>query len=393
MKKKYKLLLLIFALPSLLALIAFIPGIAFLYAAGERAAPRQISKMLVENQSCLYERTSLLSADIREYKFEQYAAMKPPVVAVGSSRSNQFKQRYFNAPFFTFSGAVDNIFDVDETLRKLLALHKPEFIILQLDYRWFNREYQKAGLSKTQHIYEVLWSRLSQAYEPYMWMREGKLSREEYHDILAHPYKDIEQCRIGFRTRKEGRGYGRDGSYFYGDTYTSAPSKEDFEEVINGEFQSGGAPGDVAKERLDEFASAIKRIEDNNIPYLVVLPPLSPTAYVLLEEHQPQVIEYLAELNSALSRIMPHLYDLHDPAIIQTSDCEFINKSHGGEITYARLLKKLGAAAEVLQAYLDMNSINEVLENQKDHSVSSQILAQYMAGAHEADFLDLGCEK
>lgn len=397
MKSLYRLFLVYFSIPVLAAFLVALPNLVFFAQVGERANGAQIAHMLAENKQCLYGRASLLAAAEPAFKFEQYGLLKPQIVAVGSSRSMQFVQDYFMVPFFTFGGVNHTVDDVIRTVDQAMAAHKPDFIILQLDYWWFNTAYTHGTQQKRRSVQDVVSTYFKQVFEPYFWVHEGKITPDDYRGGIARSYRAAVPCRIGLNARKNSEGYEKDGSYFYGSGYMTPNEAKGFEnnndDIDRGRFFYGGAPDAFAADRLERLHDLLRKLDDAGVAYAIVLPPVAPDIYQRLREKQPDNIAFIAAVAARLKTLGADVYDFQDPANLKASNCEFVDEVHGGQIAYARILAAM-TTIPALRPYLAQETIARDIKAYTGHTVSGERLLRYMDdGAKETDFLNLGCRK
>ena len=274
-------------MPTVLVGILYLPYQLLLFQTNERAHPAFIAQELVSKNNCIFGRATLLGTQTKDFKPLQYVKLMPDVVIVGSSRSMQFKSKYFNKPSFTFGGAVHNIDQYSSVISNILETHKPKAIILQIDYWWFNPKYLIGVEEKRQHIYKRFRDSIKLSFEPYIWVFEGKLSLSQLIDA-AIGLRSPENCQIGLMGRLQHKGYMRDGSYFYGIEYTEFRKDRGFSSAIKaidyGTFQSGGEPNKISERRLEILIKTLATLDQNDVDYIIVFPPLAPTVYKHIEK-------------------------------------------------------------------------------------------------------------
>ena len=78
-----------------------------------------------------------VSQDFVDYKLQLYAALRPDIAAVGSSRVMQFRGAWFRRPFCNMGGVAGNLAVLRSTVDAMLRLHRPRAVILGLDFWWF----------------------------------------------------------------------------------------------------------------------------------------------------------------------------------------------------------------------------------------------------------------
>ena len=80
-----------------------------------------------------------------EYKLTVTRQVRPQVVVLGSSRALGFQGRYFKVPFVNAGQAMRSLEEGELFLSKLLEVHKPQNIVITVDFWWFNASTPPAG--------------------------------------------------------------------------------------------------------------------------------------------------------------------------------------------------------------------------------------------------------
>ena len=89
------------------------------------------------------------------YKKELVKNIKPKIISLGSSRVMQFREESFNTKFITAGGAMNHLNEGYLFLQEITKYHKPEIIILGLDFWWFNENYYQPNSFSNSDIEEV----------------------------------------------------------------------------------------------------------------------------------------------------------------------------------------------------------------------------------------------
>ena len=125
---------------SLLGLVLVLPYTWWwLYESGDVAVERAVEAQ-AEGEFALFG--SGVSQDFVDYKLRLYAAVKPDITVVGSSRVMQFRAAYFRKPFLNMGGVAGNLAVLRSTLDAMLRIHKPQAVILGLDFWWFMPQWE-----------------------------------------------------------------------------------------------------------------------------------------------------------------------------------------------------------------------------------------------------------
>lgn len=117
-----------------------------------------------------------VSQDFVDYKLRLYAAVKPAITVVGSSRVMQFRATCFRKPFLNMGGVAGNLAVLRSTIEAMLRIHKPEAVILGLDFWWFLPQWEARPFEEvppTSGSYNYGFATLK---KPWTWLLEGKIS-------------------------------------------------------------------------------------------------------------------------------------------------------------------------------------------------------------------------
>ena len=119
----------------LVAFLILLPySFLWVYTSGDVALERVVERQ-AKGDFVLFG--SGISQDFVDYKLSLYAAVRPKIVAIGSSRVMQFREGYFRKPFLNMGGVAGNLPVLRSTIDAMLAVHVPEAVILGLDFWWF----------------------------------------------------------------------------------------------------------------------------------------------------------------------------------------------------------------------------------------------------------------
>ncbi|AIK95593.1 hypothetical protein [Candidatus Odyssella acanthamoebae] len=76
--------------------------------------------------------------------------------------------------------------------------------------------------------------------------------------------------------------------------------------------------------------------------------------------------------------------------MLETTDCEFIDGFHGGDVLYAKILKYLSDQEPLLSEFVDSKALNKIIDS---YSGLAMIPNPKITSKPEIDFLRLGCVK
>ena len=310
----------------------------------------------------------------KNYKYLKYKSIEQgpqqDILAVGSSRSLQFRSEMFSQKFYNAGYTITNIKDFLPFLKLIPKEKHPEVLIINLDQWMFNKTFDplKANPNKTQ------WTDAFTEYPDY------NTIMGVWKDIFNKKYPIINpntDKKYGLNAVVNNKGFRKDGSMFYGNqieklisndsTANDYQFKDTFKRIKNGDnrFEYGN---DFNKETLPIIEELLRYCNENNIKLIAYLPPYAPDVYEKLKasgnykfmdsiykELQPYFQEYNAEV-----------FDFSNGLVINSNNEEFVDGFHGGEKTYARMLLKMLENQSVLKEYVNADVLVQQINGNKN---------------------------
>src|SRR5438105_3236288 len=138
MKARFFWRLLFYMLPVAIYVISTTSAAAY---AGEYTPLRQVIALQAGDQPVLYGRA--YRDNYFSFKLLSTLYHQPDVLAVGSSRTQQFRSMFFDkdsATFYNAGQAAQSIYDMKQFINALDPAHLPKVLILGLDQPWFNAD-------------------------------------------------------------------------------------------------------------------------------------------------------------------------------------------------------------------------------------------------------------
>lgn len=360
----------------------------WVHAGGDVAVERAVAAQAGGNFAIF---GSGVSQDFVDYKLRLYAAVKPEIAVVGSSRVMQFRGSYFRRPFVNVGGTAGNLSVLRSTIDAMLRIHRPQAVIIGLDFWWFSAGWQKDPFAPEpptsgSYVYD-----LETLKAPWKWLLEGKIGWREFFAPLTGAFRDD---RFGIMAQRSSDGFASDGSWHYTADVTGQQRPFDYQfgdtlkQVRYGIKAFAPAPV-LSEEHLDAFAEIYCRLKSRGIQTYVFIAPLSATVLDAMRERQAGY-PHLFSLYTALMERGIDVMDFTDPRKFGSSDCEFVDGFHGGEVTYTRILRDLVDRYHALVAYVDVERINRVLKEWKGHAT---VYDERVTTLPEVDFMNLSCPK
>lgn len=309
-----------------------------------------------------------------DYKLRLFETAKPAVAVLGSSRVLQIRGESFSKPFVNLGGTES----LDETIgmaKDALALHKPDLLILGVDFRWFYPQAEKTQARGNADDPSLAGDIL----KPLFWLAAGKMSVTDALRIL-----DGTAPHSGFDALLRGDGYSIDGSYHPSAVLTGLARSED-EKFQNskGKIAKGR---EVSEVQGQKFLAFLDFLQQENVKPIVFLPPIAPSLLRTMETEGGY--DYIAKARTSLHAAAGErgfaFFDFHDASSISATDCEFIDGFSGGQVVYLRLLLGMAVEDESLRNALRLPETGWAIEN---YGKQASLLE------NEVDFLKLGCVK
>lgn len=368
---------------------ALLMNYLFLKRSGEFLDVQQIYEIQTKpgGEIALYGSGLFNSSD--KLKLYAYSKLKPKIIALGSSRVLEFRQDFFIEPFYNLGTTVHNIEDAVNTTNMLLELHTPEIIIFGVDFWWFNSKetYFQPFEVRTKNAIDP-----GHLLKPFIWLKDKKISIRDYFSIQLNRNKR----HLGVRGKIDSSGVGPDGSYYKTDMVTTDnPAHNDVgfantkKMIVNGtnRFVYGKSASDAY---IVKFVNLINSLESKGVRVVIFFPPLPIEVNNFMEKYT-QEYAYIDDLKEKLAKANLLIYDYTDASKqISTTDCEFVDGYHGGDVLYAKILRHIATKHPILASYTKVAYLDEVAEK---YSGLALIPNPAITTKSEVDFLCMGCKK
>lgn len=152
-------------------------------------------------------------------------------------------------------------------------------------------------------------------------------------------------------------------------------------------FKLTAKQGKFNPERFNNFIKLVNKIIDSNVKLILYIPPNYPEVNDLIDIPDTSLTN---RVRKELKVLFPFIYDYHDPSVIDSGPCEFLDSWHGGEITYLRILKDIAKTEPSLAKFLDLQNINHLIDSNKGQA---EIMRSGYPIKNEIDYLKIGCLK
>jgi hypothetical protein len=333
-----------------------------------------------------------LNQNTFSYKLELIKKVKPNIVALGSSRVMAFRKENFNTSFVTAGGAMNFLNEGYKFLENMYQFHKPEYIILGLDFWWFNNDFYQPKYFPY-HGNNGNNIGATKIYKTLSWLASGKISLSSTNILNSNKNKFTNYDNLGFNAISTSDGFRSDGSHFYSKLVFGLEKSEDekfsntFNRINNGNnrFEYGN---ELSKDRVDMFYKILEIIKKNNTKIILLIPPIANATYKKMEAYPYDFIDRFRELVKSLDM---ENYDYHNLSVITQNDCECVDGFHGGDVVYSRIIKDIYDKNSSISKYIDIANVNNSINLYQGNALI--VNSDNIFRNQEVDFLQLGCIK
>lgn len=327
------------------------------------------------------------TGSVLEYKLALYQAKKPQVVLAGSAGMGSLRDTVFLRPMLNMAGTANSLSTLRASLDAMLALHKPDVVLLGLDFWWFSPAWERDPFAQPPKRTSPFSYTMDTLRLPWRMLLQGDISLPQF------MFMSFQEARFGIRAQFEDTGYGSDGSTYATSTITAKRAPDagfvktlDRQKRHIGEF----VPQDgLSQAHLDALADIYFRLRGRGIVPVVFLAPLPGQVLDALKE-QEELYPHLFALRQALAERGIELANTVDARYFSATSCEFVDGTHAGEVAALRILNELTRVWNGLLPYINMEALNRSINEWKDHAA---VASPFLPRVVEEDFLQLGCVK
>lgn len=351
--KKFLRVLALFLLP-----VALLYGLfaAVLTSTRELAGMEEIVAATLDGSLVLYGTSH--HENFAAYKLRVTGALAPRLLVLGTSRSMQLRGEFFSEKsFYNAGGAVRNMADYEDFLRRLPEEALPQTLLLVLDQNMFNTNWRQSSPADPQGYGDLEMDFFDTL------LRTGLDYGNRKFSILKTllPRQGI----YGLAAAARGMGFAADGSYRYGSTAEKnlgQPEKnfaDTYRNIDFGElrFAYGDAPDALALSQLD---SLLDFCAEKGIRVAGFLPPFPPSVNRRMAQNGGY--GYLDTLGEELARRFAGCGgEFYDFTAVDSDDDEYLDGFHGGDRVYARIAVQLSEKSDILSKSIDLVTLEKLL--------------------------------
>ena len=351
--KKFLRVLALFLLP-----VALLYGLfaAVLVSTRELAGMEEIVAATLDGSLTLYGTSH--HENFATYKLRVTSALAPRLLVLGTSRSMQLRGEFFSEKsFYNAGGAVRNMANYEDFLRRLPEEALPETLLVVLDQNMFNTNWRQSSPTAPQDYGELEMDFFDTLLRTGLDYGNRKFSIAK--TILP------QQGVYGLAAAARGMGFAVDGSYRYGKTAEKnldQPEKnfaDTYRNIDFGElrFAYGEAPDALALSQLDGLLAFCAEKEIRVVGFL---PPFPPAVNRRMEQNGGY--GYLDTLYEEVARrFAGYGWEFYDFTAVDSADDEYLDGFHGGDRVYAKIALNLSGNSEILSKNIDSVTLEKLL--------------------------------
>lgn len=260
----------------------------------------------------------------RELNLELIRQRKPAVVAFGSSRPLNFRQEYFrpSAVYNCACMAVPNLTDGLFYADKLLATHRPDVVILSVDFWWFTTP---GGVRPKPLFSGSPPMTFQKLFKPMQLIMDHTISIRQYIQLLRKNNDFTHTTTYGkggLLGIIRGMGTRKDGSFLNGIRFTDYANEyyKDWRQILHNPEQyiqknDRYGPGKkIIEDNIRDYAALVRKFHDEGIKVVAVMLPLAPTIHDALSASPAH--RYIFEIAGRIAGFSDEFYDLHNPRLV-----------------------------------------------------------------------------
>jgi len=318
---------------------------------------------------------STLAVPYFSFKKALFDYRQPDVVVVGSSRGLVFRQSAFRKRFSNLGGGTSTAEYGFTLLDRVFTHHTPKVLVYAMDHFAFLPSTTPVDERPLGDLKAAPRVRINAVLLPYRLLIDGYMTWQQFAKLIGLSPMEPEPLPVyGMTANTEfAGGDGEDGSAYLVGTMKNVSLQSAEARFANdlGCIRRGETCRDVMRpaahldrRRVAQFKRLFAELRGRGIqvvPFLAPMPPL-----IIHEIMANGAYSYLDELRAVLRSELPEVRDMMDIEALGTSDCEFYDALHAGEIANLRALLAIARDEPVLAEYLDSASAKSTIARYQD---------------------------
>lgn len=315
---------------------------------------------------------SALTDDVGFLKYGIISRTKPDIIALGTSRSMQFRATFFKGTtFYTTGGMGDSVDAMEAIFDHICINYVPKIIIFAVDWDWLNPNYPHTKIRYVENNTLTYRGYLYQSLYREIWRNQNVREQLIQPNIKE---RDLVGNRptIGLMAGGKSSGFRQDGSYQYGDSILHPQSTEVNFEDTHQRIRDGNKRFERADhidgDELLKLTAFIQKMQKCGTHVLVVLPPFPNEIYQTLmasEGHRDFTLQFERGVRDLCAEQNVPFYDFTNMAWLGAPDEEALDGFHASERTYGRIVLQF-ESDPVIAPYINKDFIEQCMVN-SDH--------------------------
>lgn len=360
--------------------------LSFLY---ENNTYEEIVKRQIKNNS-IYG--SALNENYYSYRLQMIREKKPDIIIIGTSRAGLFRQIYFNQSMIAATNGSNTLGETEKFIQQMLTFHTPKIILLNLDPWWLLKSFPNYKDASYQELNgkDITQEKINNILKFFVTGKIPLSTRFLKENFISNPYSNYDS--LGLRAIDYSDGSFSDGSTFYASSIYGLKTFQDknFKNTLF-RLQKQISPfyygQNIESDRIEQLEHIQKILKNHNIHVITYIAPIAPTIYETMQNQYKEQYKYLDAVNNYAKE--KNIYNFFNPLSLKTSDCEFYDGFHGGDVTYARMLLKISQNDSFLKKYVNTEKLQEIINTKQGKAFA----LEHKIGMEEIDFLQIGCKK
>ena len=312
---------------------------------------------------------SAITGDVSFLKYGVAAEKTPDIIALGTSRTMQFREEVFQgATFYTFGGIGDSVDAMRDIFDRISLQNTPKIVILGVDWDWLNPHYSHElpenaldsnnVLNRRMYLYKSLFREVR---------KNSKVQTQLLHPNLDEVDAIGKRPTIGLSAGVNYDGFRKDGSYQYGEYILHPNSIEErfadtYQRIEKGERRFEAADH-IDADELAKLEALINHMRQRGCHVVVFLPPFPNQIYQTLldsDRHGGFMIQFEDAVKEVCIAQNIPFFNFSNMEWLGASDAEAIDGFHGSERTYGRIVLQF-QKDDALVPYINAEYIEDCL--------------------------------
>jgi len=301
------------------------------------------------------------------------------ILVLGSSRVTQFRDFMFKSPSFNCGYTISTITQVKDYLESMPEDKIPTVLLLGLDQWMFNANWDQVDLQSGADFFDPKSVKISFEPNPKQFWSFWKdlIANKTFYKGSMRDQNSSNGKLIGLNANFFQMGFRPDGSFNYGNRINGIlafdPHVKDFgfqdtfERIEKGlyRFEYGQQ---VNPKALIAFEELVIYCRKEKIRLIAFLPPFAPSVVRKLQNSgNHQYIQLLPEL--LLKYATPNeveIWDFTDIENLGSSDQEFLDGFHAGEVSDLRILIQMVENKSLVGDFTDLQEMKNLIKKRKN---------------------------